>query len=103
MNRVISNQEYLWKIVRSTKNQFKQQLSQITEVQLTSIIECIINCKIDKTLIAQVKKALIRNKLRNVLTILTRKQEVVKTCIAIVLTEILSKLNDGKSLHSYST
>lgn len=95
MNRVLSNQEYLWELVRSSKKEFRHFLTNINEEQLKTIIECVINCNIDKAVLETIKKLFQAKKINEVVSLLNKKQDIVKAAIAIVLTDLLSEIDDG--------
>lgn len=95
MNRVLSNQEYLWELVRSSRKEFRQFLTKINEEQLKTIIECVINCNIDKAVLETIRKQFQAKKINQVVSLLAKKQDTVKAAIAIVLTDLLSEIDDG--------
>lgn len=95
MRRVVSNQDFLWKLVRSTKKEFKVFIINVSDEQYKCILECLINCNLEKNILSEIRKYLSGKKISKIIDLILRKQDSVKTSIAIVLTEVLSSLNNG--------
>jgi len=94
MKRVVSNFKFLKKCSIESPKKFKSQVVGAKQEEVKAIVECIANCPDKSTLniVAEIKKA---DQIKTIKKLLLKHNNIVRSCIAIILTEILTCARKG--------
>jgi len=89
MKRVVTNYQFLKKCTKGTFKQLSAKISEAKEEEIKSLVECVANSVEDSS----VRQLLVDLKnckdFKGIKKILNKNRRVVKSCVAVVLSEIL--------------
>jgi len=89
MKRVVTNYKFLKNCTKRTLTELSKKILKANEEEVKTLVECVANCSEDskvKELVTELQNC--RN-FKDIRQLLLKNRRIVKSCIAIILSEIL--------------